>query len=157
MRADEALLLAPRGEALTPYLPGLLAIEAACFPTPWSAAELREEADHPEGALTLLYHPGAPPQVLALCSVRQLYDELHVLQIATAPAEQRRGHAERLLRHALAAAPARGCVAALLEVRSSNHPALRLYQERLGFTLIGRRRGYYADSEDALVLRRDLP
>ena len=62
-----------------------------------------------------------------------------------------------LLRHALAAAPARGCVAALLEVRSSNHPALRLYQERLGFALIGRRRGYYADSEDALVLRRDLP
>lgn len=155
MRADEALLLAPRGEALTPYLPGLLAIEAACFPTPWSAAELLDESQHAEGALTLLCRPGDPPQVVALCSVRQLYDELHVLQIATAPAEQRRGHADRLLRHALT--DARGCVAALLEVRSSNHPALRLYQERLGFALIGRRRGYYADGEDALVLRRDLP
>jgi [ribosomal protein S18]-alanine N-acetyltransferase len=43
-----------------------------------------------------------------------------------------------------------------LEVRESNAAALRLY-ERCGFTLVGRRAGYYADPpEDALLMSRPV-
>lgn len=159
--APPPALLTPRREALAPFLPDLLRIEALSFPAPWGEAELREEADHPMGLLSLLAlppldDPAVPPRVLAFCCARRLYDELHILQIATDPAERRRGHAERLLRHALDEGAARGCEQALLEVRGGNRAALRLYQDRLGFTVIGRRRGYYSDGEDAVVLRRAL-
>jgi ribosomal-protein-alanine N-acetyltransferase len=50
-----------------------------------------------------------------------------------------------------------GCARALLEVRAGNVAALALYA-RAGFQECGRRKRYYADTdEDALVLCRDLP
>jgi ribosomal-protein-alanine N-acetyltransferase len=50
----------------------------------------------------------------------------------------------------------RGCRLATLEVRPSNAPARALY-EAFGFEVVGRRRGYYADTgEDAILLARDL-
>ena len=44
-----------------------------------------------------------------------------------------------------------------LEVRTSNGPAIRLY-ERFGFRPAGRRHGYYHDNrEDALIMWRTAP
>jgi len=42
-----------------------------------------------------------------------------------------------------------------LEVRVSNHPAVNLY-EKLGFTNVNRKLGYYMDGEDALVMAKPL-
>jgi [ribosomal protein S18]-alanine N-acetyltransferase len=55
----------------------------------------------------------------------------------------------------VAAARKRGAGAMFLEVAAANGPALALYA-REGFTEVGRRRRYYSDGTDALVLRRDL-
>jgi ribosomal-protein-alanine N-acetyltransferase len=50
-----------------------------------------------------------------------------------------------------------GIEKAILEVRRSNLPAIRLY-ERLGFEPAGVRKGYYQDTgEDALVYTRQVP
>jgi ribosomal-protein-alanine N-acetyltransferase len=43
----------------------------------------------------------------------------------------------------------------LLEVRKSNEPARRLY-EAAGFSVSGERVAYYADGEDAVLMRLDL-
>ena len=48
-----------------------------------------------------------------------------------------------------------GAGAMFLEVAAGNAPALALYA-REGFAEVGRRRRYYSDGTDALVLRRDL-
>ena len=45
-----------------------------------------------------------------------------------------------------------GC-AVLLEVRSDNIAATSLYQD-MGFDVVGRRKRYYADGGDALLLTR---
>lgn len=45
---------------------------------------------------------------------------------------------------------------AQLEVRAKNSAAVALY-EGLGFTLVGRRKRYYPDSEDALLMNCVLP
>jgi ribosomal protein S18 acetylase RimI-like enzyme len=44
----------------------------------------------------------------------------------------------------------------LLEVRPSNSGALAFYQQQ-NFHRCGRRRRYYADGEDALLLERNFP
>jgi ribosomal-protein-alanine N-acetyltransferase len=59
--------------------------------------------------------------------------------------------------HLLQTGSERGCRYATLEVRPTNSPALGLYR-KLGFRVVGRRRGYYSDTgEDALVMSRTLP
>jgi ribosomal-protein-alanine N-acetyltransferase len=49
----------------------------------------------------------------------------------------------------------RGAAAMFLEVSDRNLPARALYAAA-GFAEVGRRRRYYADGSDALVLRRGL-
>ncbi|MEM7253615.1 MAG: ribosomal protein S18-alanine N-acetyltransferase [Pseudomonadota bacterium] len=81
--------------------------------------------------------------------------EAHILNLCIGPDAQCRGYGQFLLRHLCAvAANDHGADTVILEVRPSNHTALRLY-ERHDFVRIGIRRGYYPDAdgrEDAFVL-----
>lgn len=79
------------------------------------------------------------------------HDEGHVLDLAVAPAWRRRGVGTDLLRALLAALLARGARAVTLEVRAGNLGAQALYRAA-GFTVEGRRPGYYPDGEEALLL-----
>jgi [ribosomal protein S18]-alanine N-acetyltransferase len=79
-------------------------------------------------------------------------DELHVLNIATAPPMRRRGVALALMGVALRYAAAQRIRILILEVRRSNRAAIKLYRG-LGFTAMGVRHGYYADNgEDAIEM-----
>lgn len=79
-------------------------------------------------------------------------DELHVLNIATAPRMRRRGIATAMMNEALRYAASHRVRIVLLEVRRSNRAALRLYRQ-LGFTAMGIRPGYYSDNgEDAIEM-----
>jgi ribosomal-protein-alanine N-acetyltransferase len=81
-------------------------------------------------------------------------DELHIGNLAVAPAKQGRGIAASLLSGALASAAERGIEYAALEVRVSNERAIRLY-ERFGFSGIAIRKAYYEDNgENALIMLR---
>lgn len=75
-----------------------------------------------------------------------------VRRIAVAAPAQRTGVGTALLTEMLAEAGERGSREVFLEVRAGNAAASRLY-DRLGFAEVYRRRGYYADGTDALVLR----
>jgi len=79
-------------------------------------------------------------------------DELHVLNIATAPHARRRGMAAALMRTSLDYASAHRVRILLLEVRRSNLPAIQLYRG-IGFSALNVRRGYYEDNgEDAIEM-----
>lgn len=83
-------------------------------------------------------------------------DDLVDLQrIAVLPDHRRRGLAGGLLEEALAAASAEGANRCLLEVSAGNTGALAFYA-RAGFVEIDRRRRYYRDGSDAVVMRRSL-
>lgn len=45
---------------------------------------------------------------------------------------------------------------AMLEVRVSNGAAIALY-DQLGFKQVGRRKKYYPDGEDAILMNKDIP
>ncbi len=80
--------------------------------------------------------------------------EMQVLNVAVEPAYRRRGIAAILLTQALARCRQQGLISAWLEVRAGNIAAIELYQQ-FGFTVEGRRRRYYRDGEDALLMVRE--
>jgi len=82
-------------------------------------------------------------------------DEAEILTIAVVPERRQQGLGGALIQAAAAEARARGAVKLFLEVSTRNPAARGLYQQ-LGFAQVGRRKGYYADGSDALVLSKDL-
>jgi len=81
--------------------------------------------------------------------------EAEVLTLAVRPARRREGAGLALMRALMAEAARRGAEALFLEVAEGNAAARRLYAD-LGATEAGRRRRYYPDGSDALVLRAGL-
>jgi [ribosomal protein S18]-alanine N-acetyltransferase len=90
---------------------------------------------------------------LGFVLVRHVLDEAEILTIGTLDAARRRGVAGRLLKAACAIAAEHGVARIFLEVSADNGPALALYASA-GFVPVGRRRDYYGQGSDALVLRR---
>jgi ribosomal-protein-alanine N-acetyltransferase len=132
------------------YAPVLAAIHALAFTRErWDAATFQQQLEM-HGVLGLLDSRGG------MILLRVAADEAEILTLGTVPAMRRRGVAAGLLADALHRAAALGARSAFLEVETGNTPALRLYAGA-GFTEVGRRRAYYANGADALVLRAELP
>jgi len=90
-----------------------------------------------------------------LVLARTVVDEAEILTLAVMPACRGSGIGRALLTQASVHAAERGARVLLLEVSTQNTPARALYCSA-GFTEAGRRRGYYRDGSDALMLRRTL-
>ena len=83
-------------------------------------------------------------------------DETEILSVAVSPDMRQRGLASLLLEQACHKATGEGAVRIFLEVAAANAPARNLY-EKYGFREVGRRKAYYEDGDDALVLSASLP
>ena len=84
--------------------------------------------------------------------------ESHLLNVCVRGSEQGAGIGRKLTMYAIEQAHAAGADALFLEVRPSNHVALKLY-DSIGFTEVGVRKDYYPallGHEDAQVLVLDL-
>ena len=144
-------LLRPMTEA---DLPEVVAIEDATQPTPWSAQVFRDcFSSHYD--CRVVERDNAIIGFVVLSSV---LDEAHLLNIAVAPAMQRRGIAWAVLKEIIPEYQARVLRYLYLEVRESNAGAQALYQH-LGFQIIGRRKHYYRTRdgrENAVLMMLDL-
>jgi len=106
----------------------------------------------------------ASPQVIAagdgraFAMARVVADEAEILTVATDPAERRKGLARAALCEVMSEARGRGALQVFLEVASDNSAARALYAAE-GFSVAGRRRGYYRRADatvDAVVMVRLL-
>jgi ribosomal-protein-alanine N-acetyltransferase len=97
-----------------------------------------------------------PEIVIAYICSRIIGNEISILRIAVAKKWQAIGVASWLLNKFFEIATGKGVTSVLLEVRSSNHAALALYN-KAGFIKIGTRSNYYTETgEDAIVLLKKL-
>ena len=132
----------------------VLAIEQTSFSMPWSRNLFLSEFRSP-GVSTLLVSLAAdtPPRMVTGYIVFWLVeDEMHILNLAVAPAHRRRGIARQLVLDAIKRAYAKGARRAFLEVRASNTAAQKLYSA-LGFTGSFARKDYYdSPTEDAVIM-----
>jgi ribosomal-protein-alanine N-acetyltransferase len=132
------------------------AIEQEAYAYPWSRGNFVDSLVSGYTGLCLreMAQPGG--RLMAYSILMPVIDEVHLLNLCVARADQRQGWGTALLAASMATARASGFAAMLLEVRPSNLPAIALYQ-RHGFSLIGRRKNYYpapdGRREDALVMR----
>lgn len=78
-----------------------------------------------------------------------------VYSITVDPVARGRGVARRLMAAMESDARCRGRREMRLEVASRNAPAISLYQ-RLGYSVFGRRPGYYEDGDTALQMKKSL-
>lgn len=132
----------------------VLVIERQSFHTPWSRGAFRYELTQNRVARCLVIRVDAA--LAGYLCLWEISRELHITNLAVAPAFRRRGLARRLVQSVLSEARGRRLEQVFLEVRPTNVEALGLY-ESLGFSVIGRRKGYYFDTgEDALVMEARL-
>jgi ribosomal-protein-alanine N-acetyltransferase len=132
------------------HVPALAAIHAASFPL----AEIwGEDAISLQLALPGVF--GLVDERGGMLLGRVTVDEAEVLTLAVSPESRRQGIARELLHAACAEARQRGGRTMFLEVSVGNAPANELYR-RFGFTEVGRRRRYYVDASDALVLHMNI-
>jgi ribosomal-protein-alanine N-acetyltransferase len=124
-------------------LRGVLKIEEAVFPQPWSHRLFVEELAQRTSRAYRAAWVGRT--IVGFAGQMFVDDESHVNNIAVDPGWQGRGTAlDRGARHLT------------LEVRVGNEPALALYA-RFGLAPVGVRRDYYPTGEDALVMwARDI-
>ncbi len=132
------------------------AVHARAVDDPW-AREAFAETLGMAGVtgLLALSDAGDPTGFIVL---RQVLDEAEVILIAVDHGARRQGIARHLLRHALGLL--NGATRVFLEVAEDNSAAIALYRG-VGFSDVGRRRGYYARPDgaatDAIVLGISLP
>ena len=132
----------------------VLEIERLSFKTPWSRAAFRYEIAQNRVARCVVVR--AAGQLAGYLCLWEIGHEIHITNLAVHPHRRGQGLARALLQAMLEDGRARGVTLAFLEVRPSNAEALGLY-ESLGFSVIGRRKGYYFDTgEDALVMETRL-
>jgi len=165
-------VLAPRIEMLPMNandLDGVLAIENAVYPFPWTRGNFADSLA--AGYSAWVCRIGG--ELVGYAVIMMVLDEAHLLNISVDQSRHGMGFGARLLRHAMAVARTLGArmlrhamsVARtlgarmlLLEVRPSNERALQLYKH-FGFVRIGVRKAYYPaheGREDALVLTHAL-
>lgn len=143
-------------EAMTPaWLEVVARVEHSAYAHPWSKGNFSDSLN--AGYQAQLLTAGLPPKVelLGYFVAMKGVDEVHLLNIAVAPAHQRRGWARVMLDALALWSRGQGAQWLWLEVRVSNTRAKAIY-EHYGFRTMGTRRHYYpasaAGREDALVM-----
>ena len=126
----------------------LAALHASCFAKAWNTQTISDLlAQTPVFALA-----AKDGFILA----RATAGEAEILTLAVAPSARRQGLGSALVVAAAERAYVLDAETMFLEVGRENQAARALY-ERLGFSSVGTRKGYYAGGEDALILRVGLP
>ncbi len=135
-------------------LDGVLPIEDASFPSPWSRELYEAELKRSMARYFSALEGG---RVVGYMGYWEVPGEAHVITLAVASPFRRRGVARSLIEHCMGYAARKGARLATLEVREGNAAGRALY-EKAGFRTVAIRRKYYQDNqEDAVVMIRELP
>ncbi|HOJ95949.1 MAG TPA: ribosomal protein S18-alanine N-acetyltransferase [Methanospirillum sp.] len=129
-------------------------IEKSSFPDPWARETLEEAIETFSDTVFIAESSGSICGYI-ICGVEDTGEERygHICSLAVHPDMRCRGIGTRLVRRAEQAAMIQKATAMQLEVRVSNTNAIQFYT-KLGYEPVFQICGYYADTEDAIVMMR---
>tara|TARA_A100001391_G_scaffold162475_1_gene121528 strand:- start:2172 stop:2645 length:474 start_codon:yes stop_codon:yes gene_type:complete len=119
----------------------------------WNARQIRDSLQAENNSSYLLCDKDSG-QILAYAVFLTVLDECQLLNIAVERSQQGRGLGYLFLQELIEAAGKTDTHSFFLEVRASNHVAIRLY-EKLGFVKTGIRKNYYQGVEGSKEGRED--
>lgn len=127
-------------------------LEKICFSDPWSETSIASELNN---KLSLWMVAVDDEKVIGYVGSQTVLGETDMMNIAVHPDYRKQGIGTALIVGLIDALELRGSHSLMLEVRSSNTPAISVY-EKLGFVEVGRRKNYYRNpKEDALIMRKE--
>ena len=133
-------------------IPVIADMEKECFPDPWSEEALRASFVNNLNHCFLVEDGG---QVRGYCIMFCLFEDAEVLNIAVEKSARGKGYGTTLMNKMHQTAKSLGATQCFLEVRVSNQTAIALY-EKFGYCSYGVRERYYADGENAFVMKTTL-
>ncbi len=137
------------------HIDGVLRIEKKCFPDePWTRKMFESELENIISAFIVGVDENSG-DVVCYGGMWIIADIAEITNIAVAPNARRQGLGEKTLNILLDVCRERGLAAVNLEVRENNAAALALY-EKLGFEAVGRRKKYYNNKYDAILMTKEL-
>ena len=122
-------------------------IEKLSFPSPWRLQDFQIEVEEHDYAITLVAEYSGEITGYLICHA--LYEQFHIINIAVSPDFRSKGIAKKMLHHIESLIDKEEYI--VLEVRVSNTAAIRLYQ-KTGYLIYFKRKKFYPDGEDALVM-----
>ena len=126
----------------------LARLQNDCFPDdPWPQAAFAPLLLDPPG-FGLIASDAAP---VGFCLARLIVDEAEIISLGILPGSRRRGVGGLLVAQLIEQCRARGASRLFLEVAAANRAANALYHA-YGFVPTGRRRGYYPNGDDAVLM-----
>lgn len=126
-------------------------LEQQCQPHPWSEQQLSQSLNAPNQIWVTEHQQ----HIIAMLAWQTIVDEIEIHLLNTHPQYRRQGYARQLLQCLFSRAQQQQIRRILLEVRAGNSSAQQLYMHH-GFQQCGRRKHYYNDNEDALILEKTL-
>ncbi len=134
-------------------IPDVIEIEKRSFISPWTRGMFAQTLESPVARNLVMTESG---DIVGYVIFYQAGLEMHIMNIAVHPARRRQGIGLDIMKRVIEGARINSVEECFLEVRETNFPAQGLY-ERLGFKRIGKRRGYYTETnEDAIVMALSL-
>jgi len=130
----------------------VLEIENASFKDPWSKGMFIREVGTDN---FYVLREKNSKRLLGYFGYWQLFAEFHITNLAVAPEYRLQGIGSFILNYLLSEAKRKNCRRVLLEVRATNLPAQKLYF-KFDFEIIGKRKKYYSDGEEALLLEKKI-
>lgn len=133
-------------------MPQIAQLETICFSDPWSENSIAQELTNPLSSWLVAVEDD---KVAGYIGSQTVVGETDMMNVAVHPDFRRRGIAQDLIQSLVEVLKTRQSHCLTLEVRASNTPAINLY-EKLGFSQVGKRPGYYRKpKEDAFILRKE--
>lgn len=134
------------------HLRQMAEIEKEAFDMPWTENMFIPELN----CADVTYLVGTRGnEVVCYGGFHSVLDEAHITNIAVRNTDRGRGIGKFLMSALIAKAREKGAKHITLEVKSTNIPAIRMY-EGFGFRVEGVRKRYYNNMFDALVMWLDL-
>ncbi len=137
------------------HILGVLAVEEATFPIPWTRADFEREVNENKMAIYFVAMEGE--KVIGYAGMWHVVTEGHITNVAVAEEYRGRGVGAQLMEALIGAAEEKEMIGMTLEVRIGNAPAQKLYH-KYGFRPEGFRKNYYPDThEDAVIMWKYFP
>ncbi len=130
-------------------LDDVLVIENISFPRPWTRNHFLSELDNSQ-SFPMVALASCRNVIGYICPMIVL-DEGHILNVAVHGDFRGKGIGRMLVERVLTDCLEKGAEFVALEVRHSNLSAINLYRQ-FGFVETGRRKRYYENGEDALLM-----